>query len=76
MTEKKLKMKRMEIATSIRKRRKELKLTQNQLAEKSGMGVMTVKRVEDGRFFLNSKQLLVLCEALDCELKILTRSKK
>jgi len=73
MTDKKLKLKRMEIANSIRKRRKELKMTQIQLAEKSGMGVMTVKRVEDGRFFLNSKQLLILCEALNCDLKILTR---
>jgi transcriptional regulator with XRE-family HTH domain len=46
-------------------RRKEIGLTQRQLAEKSGLGIATIKRAENADFFLNTKQLWILCEALD-----------
>jgi transcriptional regulator with XRE-family HTH domain len=47
-------------------RRKELGITQDQLAEMSGMGIATIKRFESGKFWLNLKQYLILCHHLQC----------
>jgi transcriptional regulator with XRE-family HTH domain len=47
-------------------RRKELGITQEQLADMSGMGVATIRRFESGRFWLNLKQYLILCHYLKC----------
>jgi len=76
MNEKILLEARRLIAGFLKDRRKGLKLTQIQLAEKSGMGLMTIKRAEDGKFFLNTKQLLMLCETLDCYFFISPKDKK
>ncbi len=46
-------------------RRKELGLTQVQVAEKSGLSLATIKRAEKAKFFLNTKQLWSICIALD-----------
>jgi len=47
-------------------RRKELGITQMQLADMSGMGIATIKRFESGKFWLNLKQYLILCHHLKC----------
>lgn len=47
-------------------RRKELGMTQEQLAELSGMGIATIRRFESGKFWLNLKQYLVFCHHLKC----------
>lgn len=46
-------------------RRKELKISQAELAEMTGMGIATIKRFESGKFWINMKQMLMLCQALD-----------
>ena len=54
------------IAGFLAQRRAELGMTQEALAERTGMGIATVKRFESGRFWLSSKHLLMLCHVLDC----------
>ncbi|MDD4291970.1 MAG: helix-turn-helix domain-containing protein [Clostridia bacterium] len=53
------------IAGFIVARRRELGITQEQLAEKCGVGIATIKRLELGKFWLNLKQLLIICHSLD-----------
>jgi transcriptional regulator with XRE-family HTH domain len=65
MNEKILLEARQLIAGFIKNRRNELKITQQELADKCGVGVNTIRRLEDGRFWVNLKQLLVICNALD-----------
>lgn len=45
-------------------KRKELGITQEELAGLSGMGIATIKRFESGRFWLNMKQYLIICHHL------------
>ena len=52
------------IAGFLKSRRKELNMTQEELAEKSGMGLATIKRIESGKFWINLKQYLILCHHL------------
>ncbi len=54
------------IASFLANRRKELGLTQIELAKSTGMGEATIKRVESGKFWINLKQYLILCQALNC----------
>lgn len=54
------------IAGFLANRRKELGLTQIELAKMSGMGEATIQRVESGKFWINLKQYLILCQCLRC----------
>lgn len=54
------------IAGFIKSRREELGLTQQELADKAGLGWATVQRTEAGKFIPDGKSLLKLCYALDC----------
>lgn len=66
MNEKVLLEARALISGFLQNRRKELGITQEQLAELSGMGIATIKRFESGKFWLNLKQYLILCHHLKC----------
>ena len=66
MNEKVLLEARALISGFLQNRRKELGITQEQLAEMSGMGIATIKRFESGKFWLNLKQYLILCHHLKC----------
>ena len=52
-------------ASFLKNRRKELGLTQAQLAERCGMKQESIARMEASKFYLNTKQLWILCNALD-----------
>jgi transcriptional regulator with XRE-family HTH domain len=49
----------------IRERRKALGMRQEDLAERSGVSLATIKRAESGSFFLSLKHLWAILEALD-----------
>lgn len=66
MNEKVLLEARNLISGFLKNRRQELEITQDQLAELSGMGIATIKRFESGKFWLNLKQYLILCHHLKC----------
>ena len=53
------------IAGFISTRRKELGVSQAELAERTGLGIATIKRMEDAKFWPNMKQFMILCHALD-----------
>ena len=65
MNENDLNQERKLISGFIRKRREDLKITQEQLAEKTGLGIATIKRFEAGKFWLRLNTFLVICYALD-----------
>jgi transcriptional regulator with XRE-family HTH domain len=65
MNEKVLLEARKMIAGFIKNRRNELEITQQELADKCGVGVNTIRRMEDARFWPNLKQMLTICNALD-----------
>lgn len=67
MNEKKLNEARSRIAGLFREKRLALNITQSQLAEETGMGIATIQRFESGRFWLNSKQLVILARRLEIE---------
>lgn len=54
------------ISGFLKSRREEIGMTQQELADLSGMGIATIKRFESGRFWLNLKQYLILCHYLRC----------
>lgn len=54
------------ISGFLKSRREELDMSQQELADLSGMGIATIKRFESGRFWLNLKQYLILCHHLRC----------
>lgn len=54
------------ISGFLKNRRTELGMSQDKLAELSGMGIATIKRFESGKFWLNLKQYLILCHHLKC----------
>lgn len=66
MNEKVLLEARLLISGFLKNRREELNLSQQQLADISGMGIATIKRFESGKFWLNLKQYLILCHFLKC----------
>jgi transcriptional regulator with XRE-family HTH domain len=55
----------IETITTLRKKQG---LSQVELAEKAGLGVATIKRLETGKFFPDGNSLLKLAEALNCVL--------
>ena len=65
MNEKVLLEARKMIAGFIRNRRIELKMSQEELAERTRLGIATIKRFEAGKFWINLKTLLIICNALD-----------
>lgn len=54
------------ISDFLKDRRVELGMSQDKLAELSGMGIATIRRFESGKFWLNMKQYLLLCHHLNC----------
>ena len=52
------------ISGFLKQRREELGISQAALAEKTGLGIATVKRMEDAKFWPGLKQYLIVCEAL------------
>lgn len=68
MTPKQLNDTRARLSGIVRDRRIGLQMTQEQVAELTGMSVRTVKRFESGKFWLNMKQYVLLCEALQLEM--------
>jgi transcriptional regulator with XRE-family HTH domain len=69
MTEHKLFEARKIIAGLIRNRRIELKMSQEELAEKTNLGITTIKRFEAGKFWMNLKTLIEISEALKLKLE-------
>lgn len=53
------------IAGFLRNRRVELGMTQEELAEKTGLHVHTIKRIEAAKFWLKLDTLLVVCHHLN-----------
>ena len=47
-------------------RRNQLGLSQQDVADRSGMGIATIKRFESAKFWIGLKQLLILCHVYDC----------
>ncbi len=65
----------MEIAKNVRKKRKELKLTQEEFAKKSGVSFGSIKRFENtGEISLFSLVKIVI--VLDCENELMELFKK
>jgi transcriptional regulator with XRE-family HTH domain len=53
------------IAGFIANRRKELGISQAELAERTQLGIATIKRMEDAKFWPNMKQFMIICQSLD-----------
>lgn len=64
MTEKELSKTRALLSERIKIRRAELGISQESLAEKTGMGIATIKRFESGKFWINMKQYILIRSAL------------
>jgi transcriptional regulator with XRE-family HTH domain len=64
MEDEQLQNARILIAGRLRLARKESGLTFEQLAELSGLGINTVKRMEDARFWPNMRVFLAVCDVL------------
>lgn len=62
-------MTKEDIGAEIKARRNQLKLTQQQLADKLNMKVQHIPNIEKGVTNLTVKSLLAICEALDMEIK-------
>jgi ribosome-binding protein aMBF1 (putative translation factor) len=65
MTESELNKIRIKIASSVREKREQLGISQVDLAEKTGLGIATIKRFESGKFWLNMKQYVIIRNALN-----------
>ncbi len=63
-TEKVLEEARQLIAGFLKNRRVELKLSQQDVADKTGLARKTINAMEAGKFWLGMKQYLLICEAL------------
>jgi transcriptional regulator with XRE-family HTH domain len=70
MNEQELNEARKLIAGYLKQRREELKLTQQELADKVGMSRETISRMEASKFWLGLKQLTLICEALNITLEL------
>lgn len=73
MTDQQLNEQREQIATLLKYRRNYLQLTQEQVAEMSGLGIATIKRLEGAKFWIGTKQLVQWCAALEINLADLMR---
>jgi transcriptional regulator with XRE-family HTH domain len=67
MNEKVLNEARDLIAGFLKNRRIELGLSQQALANKTGLARKTINAMEQGKFWLGMKQYLLICEALNIE---------
>lgn len=65
MNEEELLEVRQIMASYFRQRREELNISHNALAEKTGLGIATIKRFENGMFWPGMKQYILICEALN-----------
>ena len=64
MNEKVLNQARDMISGFLKNRRLELNMSQQELADATGMARATINRMEQGLFWLGMKQYLLICEAL------------
>lgn len=64
MTEQHLHEARIIIAGALKNRRIELSLTQEEVANRTGMARATINRLEQGLFWPGLKQFLIVCAAL------------
>ena len=67
MTTNELHQARVRCSDRIKKRRLELGMSQEQVAERSGMSRMTIIRAESGREWLHMKPYIMICKALGLE---------
>lgn len=65
----------VQLGLNIRARRKELGMTQEQLAEKLGVGHQALSRIEQGHMAPKMDRLPALAEALQCTVSDLFRNK-
>ncbi|GAB4287248.1 MAG: hypothetical protein Kow0098_03480 [Ignavibacteriaceae bacterium] len=64
--------KRKQLGKIIADRRKQLNLSQEDIAKKTGLSIITIKRLEAGKFWINLKTLFQICN----ELKLLVQFKE
>lgn len=64
MNENKLNKARELISGFLTEKRISAGLTQQKIADATGMGIATIKRFESGKFWLNQKQLILYCFAV------------
>lgn len=57
----------MKISLGLKSRREELGMTVADLAEKTGMNVNNINRIEAGRYWISLKQYIILRDALGME---------
>jgi DNA-binding XRE family transcriptional regulator len=67
MNEKTLTRGRESVAAFIRSQRLECGMTQQALAEKIGVSVLTIKRFESGKTWVNLKVFIAICVKLKIE---------
>lgn len=67
MTEQQLDIERTNIGKELQSRRRALKISQEELAERTGMQTSTISKIERGIFWANLKQYLILMDALNLE---------
>lgn len=65
MTEEELLEVRKILTSHLKQRRNELNISQVALAEKTGLGIATIKRLENGMFWPSLKQYFIICKALN-----------
>ena len=57
----------------LKNRRTALNLTQQQLAEKCGYQRETIARIEAGKFFISTKQLYIIADALGLDINLMPK---
>lgn len=67
LTEEQLNKHREEIARFLRDTRIEKELTQQELADITGITKRTISRIENAHFWPVMKQIVIICAALDVE---------
>lgn len=63
----------IELGNAIKARRRELKLTQQALSEKSGLGIRFISEIENGKATAELGKVLELLAALDLQLRVTGR---
>lgn len=61
----------IEMGNRLRQQRKQMKLTQEELAERSGLSVKTILSAEKGRKALRPENIVLLCQLLDMDISYL-----
>lgn len=61
----------IEMGNRLRQQRKQMKLTQEELAERSGLSVKTILSAEKGRKALHPENIVLLCQLLDMDISYL-----